>query len=455
MDRFYLNPFIFIAQDKEHYFINASDGQTFILSNEQADALIGKNVFSRKELEELFEITQFKKIMELKCFLPFTFDLNSRNSRTNGYFFELGWMENYQELKEKKVYLLGAGALGTHVGWNLCSLGVKNFTILDYDEIEASNLNRQVLYTYEDIGRKKTEVLKERLLAINPECNIETINMKADGTGCLKELFRGKPDLVVRGIDTPVEISHWVFSVCEEMGIPYVSGGTMGTRFLYGPTYVPGVTPAHNMVMLNGRKMYSNENYARRIKGTGISSSFAISSVASEIVIDAVKILCGKGELVKYGGKIKLIDHFEKEADIVDEKEEKVKESPGFVNFLITSSAVIVAFAALMGNNTPIIPIVYLLLATLVFGIWHTNEKQMYVNTVLVGSVVGCTNLVISMFLGRVSFSSGTDIFGRLSAIPATIFMLTLMICIHAMLFIMVTGLENKVFKKAKLSISL
>lgn len=70
MDRFYLNPFIFIAQDKEHYFINASDGQTFILSNEQADALIGKNVFSRKELEELFEITQFKKIMELKCFLP-------------------------------------------------------------------------------------------------------------------------------------------------------------------------------------------------------------------------------------------------------------------------------------------------------------------------------------------------------------------------------------------------
>ncbi len=312
-----------------------------------------------------------------------------------------------------------------------------------------------MLYTYEDIGRKKTEVLKERLLAINPECNIETINMKADGTGCLKELFRGKPDLVVRGIDTPVEISHWVFSVCEEMGIPYVSGGTMGTRSLYGPTYVPGVTPAHNMVMLNGRKMYSNENYARRIKGTGISSSFAISSVASEIVIDAVKILCGKGELVKYGGKIKLIDHFEKEADIVDEKEEKVKESPGFVNFLITSSAVIVAFAALMGNNTPIIPIVYLLLATLVFGIWHTNEKQMYVNTVLVGSVVGCTNLVISMFLGRVRFSSGTDIFGRLSAIPATIFMLTLMICIHAMLFIMVTGLENKVFKKAKLSISL
>lgn len=65
MDRFYLNPFIFIAQDKEHYFINASDGQTFILSDEQADALIGRNVFSRKELEDLFEIAQLKKLWSL------------------------------------------------------------------------------------------------------------------------------------------------------------------------------------------------------------------------------------------------------------------------------------------------------------------------------------------------------------------------------------------------------
>lgn len=314
-----------------------------------------------------------------------------------------------------------------------------------------------VLYTLEDIGRPKIEVLKERLLAVNPECRIETVCKKVEGMDCLRKLFRDKPDLVVRGIDSPVEISHWVFSVCEEMGIPYISGGTIGTKSLYGPTFVPEVTPTHDTITMNGKKMYSGEDYAKRLKGTGISSGFAISSVANEIIIDAVKILCGKGNLVKYGGKIKITDHFEETTEKVkDEAEEKAKESPKLVNFFLATSALIVGITALLNtNNTPIIPIIYLLLASVAFCMWHTNEKQMFTNAVLLGSIVGCTNLIVTMFMGRVNLSSGTDFLGRLSVVPTTIFMFTLMICIHAMLFILVTGMENKIYKKVKISSSL
>lgn len=457
MDQFYVNPFHFIAKEKDQYFVNTTGGQSIMLTEQQAKVMVENESLTRKEIESLFETSILKRLMEMKCFVPFKFNLEDRNSRTNGYFFELGWLKEYMELKEKKVYLLGAGALGTHIGWGLCSLGVKNFTILDYDEIEASNLNRQILYTSEDIGRSKIEVLKEKLLAINPECRIETVCKKVEDMDCLRNLFQEKPDLVVRGIDSPVEISHWVFSVCEEMGIPYISGGTIGTKSLYGPTFVPEVTPTHDTIIMNGRKMYGEQDYAKRLKGTGISSGFAISSVANEIIIDAVKILCGKGNLVKYGGIIKITDHFEKTAEKVkDETEERVKGSPKLVNFFLVASALAVGITALLNtNNTPIILVIYLLLASVVFCMWHTNEKQMFTNAVLMGAIVGCTNLIVTMFMGRVNLFSGTDFLGRLSAVSTTIFMFTLMICIHAMLFILIVGMENKIFKKVKIGSSL
>ena len=213
MDLFYLNPFVFIAKDAENYFINATGGNIIALTQEQAEKLLDKNEFTREELVGMFSAAELKRLMENKCFLPFRFDMESRDSRTNGYFMELGLLKEYRELRDKHVYLLGAGAMGTHVGWNLCALGVRNFTILDCDEIEESNLNRQVLYTLADVGRKKTEVLKEKLLEINKNCNIDIVNTRVESLNQLRELFKCKPDLVVRGIDTPVDISHWVFSV--------------------------------------------------------------------------------------------------------------------------------------------------------------------------------------------------------------------------------------------------
>ncbi len=453
MDKFYINPFVFIAKDKEQYFINTTGGKIVKLTDEQANVLLDKEYLTRKEIEGLFNGQVLKQLMEMKCFVPFKFDLNGRNSRTNGYFYELGWLKEYTELKEKTVYLLGAGALGTHIGWGLCSLGVKNFIILDYDRIEASNLNRQVLYTFNDVGKSKIDVLKERLLAINPECNIRTVCKKVDGMDCLRELLKEKPDLVVRGIDSPVEISHWVFSVCEEMKIPYISGGTIGTKSLYGPTYVPGLTPTHETITMNGEKMYAVQHYAKRLKGTGISSGFSISSVANEIIIDAVKILCGKGDLVKYGGKIKIKDHFEKNDNEFgdDEEEKKLKNNPTLINWGLGICAIVVGITAAMNTgNTPIIPIVYILLATIVFSMWYSDEKKMFTNTALIGSIAGCSNLIVTLLTGRLNLAMGTNVFEKLSLIPTMIFMFTLMICIHTMLFILFAGIENKIFKRIK-----
>ncbi|MBO4616630.1 MAG: ThiF family adenylyltransferase [Lachnospiraceae bacterium] len=457
MDLFYLNPFVFIAKDAENYFINATGGNIIALTQEQAEKLLDKNEFTREELAGMFSAAELKRLMENKCFLPFRFDMESRDSRTNGYFMELGLLKEYRELRDKHVYLLGAGAMGTHVGWNLCALGVRNFTILDCDEIEESNLNRQVLYTLADVGRKKTEVLKEKLLEINKNCNIDIVNTRVESMNQLRELFKCKPDLVVRGIDTPVDISHWVFSVCEDMDIPYISGGTMGTHSIYGPTYVPGKTAKHTEIKRNGQYVYRESDAAKRLKGTGISTSFAISTVAAETTIEAVKILCGKGELVKYGAKLVETDHFSIDKKEDHEDELKAKKSKWFINAIMIMTAALVGISAVISNGTPIMPIVYVLLATLAFGIWHDDEKEMYINSAVVGAIAGTTNLLAAVFMGRANMlaASPSILMGILSTVPLVIFMITLMICLHAMFFILISGIENSVFKKIKISNSL
>ena len=93
MDQFYVNPFHFIAKEKDQYFVNTTGGQSIMLTEQQAKVMVENESLTRKEIESLFETSILKRLMEMKCFVPFKFDLEDRNSRTNGYFFELGWLK--------------------------------------------------------------------------------------------------------------------------------------------------------------------------------------------------------------------------------------------------------------------------------------------------------------------------------------------------------------------------
>ena len=83
-------------------------------------------------------------------------------------------------LKKKSVLLIGVGGVGEHVATYLLTNGVINLTIVDYDKVEISNLNRQILLTEKDIGRCKVDVVKEALLFRNSEANITSLNLKID-----------------------------------------------------------------------------------------------------------------------------------------------------------------------------------------------------------------------------------------------------------------------------------
>ncbi|MGN0014621.1 MAG: ThiF family adenylyltransferase, partial [Candidatus Gastranaerophilaceae bacterium] len=115
---------------------------------------------------------------------------------------ELIWgKENQQLLKEKHVVIFGVGAVGGYSAEMLTRCGVGKFTLVDFDEIDRSNLNRQIIALHSNIGNKKTAEFEKRLKDINPEVQIRVFddfyNEKLND-----EIFSQKADAVVDAIDT-------------------------------------------------------------------------------------------------------------------------------------------------------------------------------------------------------------------------------------------------------------
>lgn len=82
--------------------------------------------------------------------------------------------EAAKELKNKRVALFGVGGVGGFAAEALCRAGVGHITVFDNDVIDETNLNRQIISTINNVGKDKTQVIKERLLAINPDMDVTT-----------------------------------------------------------------------------------------------------------------------------------------------------------------------------------------------------------------------------------------------------------------------------------------
>lgn len=91
-------------------------------------------------------------------------------------FSRLEILMNIDNLKNKKVLVIGVGGVGGYAVEALARCGIGNITIVDYDKIDISNINRQIIALHSTIGLFKVEVLKKRILDINPNCLVETFN---------------------------------------------------------------------------------------------------------------------------------------------------------------------------------------------------------------------------------------------------------------------------------------
>ena len=88
--------------------------------------------------------------------------------------------EGQQLLVDARVLIIGLGGLGSSSSVYLAAAGVGHLVLVDFDEVDISNLQRQIVHATSDIGRLKVDSAKEHLLRLNPEIKITTIDHKIE-----------------------------------------------------------------------------------------------------------------------------------------------------------------------------------------------------------------------------------------------------------------------------------
>ena len=129
--------------------------------------------------------------------------------------------DGLNNLKKAKVMIVGLGAVGGYVLEALARSGIGNFILVDFDEFEESNINRQILALSETIGLKKTEVAKQRILSINPNAKIEVVDMFVNND-TIDELLSHNPDFAVDAIDALNPKCCLIQSLVQK-NIPFIS----------------------------------------------------------------------------------------------------------------------------------------------------------------------------------------------------------------------------------------
>lgn len=137
--------------------------------------------------------------------------------------------DNINKLKDKTVLIIGLGGVGGHALESIVRIGINNIIIVDNDVVDITNLNRQLISLNSNIGEKKVDVAKKRVLDINPNCNVISIDKFIDKTN-IEELFKYKIDYVIDACDT-VSTKILLIKECLDRNIKIISCMGTGNKF--------------------------------------------------------------------------------------------------------------------------------------------------------------------------------------------------------------------------------
>lgn len=207
------------------------------------------------------------------------------------------------KLKNKKVVLFGIGGVGSYVAEALARCGIGQLTLVDSDNVDVTNINRQLIALHSTLGLPKAEVAKNRILDINPDAKIEAIcsffNSDNASQFHLKEF-----DYIIDAIDT-VTSKLIIIETAKKLGIPVIS--CMGTGGKLNPSLlqVSDIKKTHTCPLakvmrkelktrgINSLKVVFSPEQPVKSNGIIPSISFVPSSagllIASEVVKDLIK----------------------------------------------------------------------------------------------------------------------------------------------------------------------
>lgn len=137
--------------------------------------------------------------------------------------------EKLEKIVSSHIAVLGVGGVGGYVVEMLTRLGVGKLTIIDFDKIDISNLNRQVIATHKNLNQYKTSEFVKRIKNINPNCEVVEKTQKIT-TENISELLNEKYDYVIDAIDD-INAKVGIAKYCQENNIKLVSSMGTGNRY--------------------------------------------------------------------------------------------------------------------------------------------------------------------------------------------------------------------------------
>jgi adenylyltransferase/sulfurtransferase len=222
-------------------------------------------------------------------------------------------MDGQQRLKAAKVLCIGAGGLGSPVAMYLAAAGVGTLGIVEFDVVDETNLQRQIIHGQSDVGRSKAQSAKETIAEINPNVNVVLHETRLDSTNAL-EILKDY-DLIVDGTDN-FPTRYLVNDACVLLHKPYVWGSIFrfeGQASVFwadrGPCY---------------RCLYPEPPPPGMVPSCAEGGVLGVlcATVGSIQATEAVKLIIGAGNPLI--GRLKLYDALE-----MDLKTIKVRKDPG------------------------------------------------------------------------------------------------------------------------------
>ena len=194
--------------------------------------------------------------------------------------------EGQKRLMEARVLIIGMGGLGSPASLYLASAGVGHLVISDFDRVELSNLQRQVIHKESSIDELKADSAKETLLGINSDIEITTIDWQLEG-GELEEQVR-LADVVLDCSDN-FETRFAINDSCVATGTPLVSGAAIrfeGQLSVFMPSDPD--SPCY-------RCLFGDEGFAETCAAEGVLSP-VVGTIGVLQALEAVKVITGLGE---------------------------------------------------------------------------------------------------------------------------------------------------------------
>ena len=208
-------------------------------------------------------------------------------------------LEGQRRLLAARALLVGAGGLGSPIAMYLAASGIGQLVLADFDVVELSNLQRQILHTTKDIGRAKVESGEEALNNLNPDVEIVTINRVFDEDDDELRSEVEKADVVVDGTDN-FETRFALNRACVATKTPLVSGAALrtdGQVTVFDPRDPD--SPCY-------RCLYTEDSSeGEACSDVGVFSPL-LGIIGSIEAAEAIKILIGAGDTLT--GRVVVID---------------------------------------------------------------------------------------------------------------------------------------------------